>query len=88
MLVHQDALAAYNTAQYWSLFNKKVGIEQIGDADGDGVIGVSDITTLTDYLVGGVDQLPNELAADCDGDGRVSIDDITTLVDYLLSGSW
>ena len=88
LLVPQEALAAYNAAQYWQLFTKSLAIEQIGDADGNGVISVSDITVLIDYLMGGGGQLSNELAADCDGNGQLSVADVTMLIDYLLSGSW
>ena len=88
LVVPQDALDAYNNAQYWKLFNKTIAFEQIGDANGNGVINVEDVTALIDYMLGGGTQLPNELAADTDGDGQLSVEDVTTLIDYLLSNTW
>ena len=88
LVVPQDALEAYNTAQYWKLFNKIIAIEQIGDADGNGVISISDVTALIDYLLSSDESSINLDAADCDGNGRLSIADVTALIDYLLSNSW
>ena len=84
--VPRDAFAAYSTAQYWSLFNKAIAIEQIGDADGNGEISIADVTALIDYLMG-LGFVNNE-AADVDGDGSVNISDVTKLIDYLLYGNW
>ena len=88
LLVHQDALEAYNTAQYWNLFNKTIAIEQIGDADGDGNVKISDVSTLIDYLLSSNTSGINLDAADVNGDGKVSITDVASLINYLLSGSW
>lgn len=58
-----------------------------GDVDGDGMVGINDVTVLIDYLLSG-DALAVYLsAADVDGDGLVNIADITALIDYLLSGN-
>lgn len=57
----------------------------IGDADGDGVITISDLTAMIDYLLG---TRPDDFiveVADVDGDGNVTISDVTDLIDYLLS---
>ena len=59
-----------------------------GDADGDGVVGISDVTTLINYLLSGNASSVNETNADCDGNGKITIDDVTTLINYLLSGKW
>ena len=88
LLVHQDALEAYNTAQYWNLFNKTIAIEQIGDADGNGEISIGDITFLINYLLSGDASAINLDAVDCNGDSNVSISDVTTLINYLLRGTW
>ena len=84
LVVPQAALAAYNTAQYWSLFNKSIAIEQIGDVNGDGNMTIADVTSLIDLLVSD-DELPD--GADVNGDGVVSIKDVTDLIDILLSGN-
>ena len=85
LVVPQDALAAYNTAQYWKLFNKTIAIEQIGDADGNGVITIGDVTNLITMLLNSDGYT---LAADVNGDGKISISDVTALISYLLRGSW
>ena len=59
-----------------------------GDVDGDGEIGISDVTALIDYIltenpVGVIIQ-----ACDCDQDGEVGISDVTALIDYILIGNW
>jgi len=55
-----------------------------GDADGDGLVTIADISTIIDYLLYG-----NEIdiimeAADVDGDGTVSIADTSALIDIIL----
>ena len=56
-----------------------------GDVNGDGVVSISDVTDLIDYLLSGA---VAPASADVDLDGSVSISDVTTLIDYLLSGTW
>ena len=59
-----------------------------GDVDGDGNVGVADVTALVDYIFSGDDTDVNLEAADCDGNNTISIADVTALVDYLLSSTW
>ena len=59
-----------------------------GDVDGDGTVGISDVTALIDYILTGDASGINVTAADCDQDGNVAISDVTALIDYLLSGTW
>lgn len=59
-----------------------------GDVDGDGSVGIADVTKLIDYLLNGDSTGVNLTAADCDQDGNVTVADVTRLIDYLLSGSW
>ena len=55
-----------------------------GDADGDGVTDINDVTALIDYLLGlSIDNF-NEVNADVDEDGEISINDVTYLIDMLL----
>ena len=53
-----------------------------GDANGDGMVNVDDVTIHIDMLLGAATPSPG---ADVDGDGKVTIDDTTTLIDMLLS---
>ena len=57
-----------------------------GDADGDGEVTISDVTTLIDCLLAGQDA--PSAGGDANMDGMLSIDDVTTLIDYLLTGNW
>ena len=57
-----------------------------GDANGDDAVNISDVTTITDWLIDGLDGVnPYKItAADMDGDGEITINDATLLFDYLL----
>ena len=55
-----------------------------GDVNGDGLVGIDDVTMLIDMLLKG------ESTPSCDVnlDDFVAIDDVTALIDYLLKGEW
>lgn len=57
----------------------------MGDADGDGMTSISDITSLIDYLLSGCQTSFHTQNADFDGDSSVNIDDVTALIDMLLN---
>ena len=59
-----------------------------GDVDGDGNVGIGDLTALIDYLLNGDASVINVNAADCDQSGSINIGDPTALIDYLLNGQW
>ena len=59
-----------------------------GDVDGDGEVGISDVTALVDYLLSKDAEGINLKAADVNQDGSVNIADVTDLIDYLLAKSW
>lgn len=55
-----------------------------GDLDGNGVIGIDDVTGMIDRLLNpGRSTEADEL--DVDGDGTVTVGDITLLIDYILN---
>ena len=56
----------------------------IGDVDDDGEVGISDVSTLVDYLLGNNPEPFNMINADIDGDG-VAISDVSALIDMLLN---
>ncbi len=58
----------------------------LGDVDGDGIVAISDVTALIDYLLGGTMTPIVEKNADIDGNEEINVSDITALIDYLLSG--
>ena len=59
-----------------------------GDVDGNGLVNISDVTALIDYLLNGDASVINLTNADCDGNELVNISDVTSLIDFLLSGTW
>ena len=66
-----------------------------GDIDGNGVVGMDDLTTLINYLVGiiGPDDIHFENAAVCDSmtgtpSESVGMDDLTALINYLVYNHW
>ena len=59
-----------------------------GDVNGDGAVGISDVTELINYLLSGNATAVTLDDADCDLDGKAGIGDVTTLINYLLSGHW
>ena len=59
-----------------------------GDVDGDGTVGISDVTALIDYILSGNATGINLDVADCDQNGDIGISDVTALIDYILSGHW
>ena len=59
-----------------------------GDVNNDGMVNISDVTALIDYLLNGDDSQINLPAAECKIDGAVNIADVTALIDYLLNGAW
>ena len=59
-----------------------------GDVNGDGAVGIGDVTELINYLLSGNATAVTLDDADCDLDGKAGIGDVTTLINYLLSGHW
>ena len=55
----------------------------IGDVDGDGTVGIGDVTTLIDYLLGTDVPVFIEDNANINGDDTISIGDVTALIDML-----
>ena len=58
-----------------------------GDVNFDGVVNISDVTTLIDYLLGSNPKPFNENAADIDFNGGISIADVTSIIDFLLTSN-
>jgi hypothetical protein len=83
--VPQQSLEAYREHSTWKRFSRIVPFIGAGpgDANGDGVINVSDVTSLIDLLLSGED-VPAYI--DVNGDGVVNVSDVTTLIDQLLAG--
>ena len=59
-----------------------------GDADGNGTVGVEDVTDLVDFLLSADASGINMQAGDVDGNGEVTIADVADIIDYILFGEW
>ena len=57
----------------------------LGDVNHDGIINVTDVTLLVDYILGNRPAVFFEDTADCDQNGSISVADITQVVDLILS---
>ena len=89
LYVPAGTLAAYQADSNWSdYFGNIVEMVHNGDANGDGVVTIKDVTDLIDYLLSGSASSFDAYNADVSGDGSITIKDVTALIDYLLSGSW
>ena len=66
-------------------FSEKGGTFLRGDVNGDGVVNISDVTTLIGLLMGS-DTISNP-AADYNQDSSINISDVTALIGDLLSDS-
>jgi hypothetical protein len=56
-----------------------------GDANNDGIISVSDVVYLTNYLfIGGPEPVPMKCVGDVNGNGIVDISDVVYLINYLF----
>lgn len=86
LLVPSASVEAYRAANGWSKFNNIKGIS-VGDADGDGVLSVTDATSIIDYIISGNTDSFYSINADIDGDGVVSVSDVTAIIDILLAQS-
>ncbi len=86
LLVPSASVEAYRAANGWSKFVNIKGIS-MGDADGDGELGVNDATALIDYLLYGDTESFFSINADTDGDGVVGVSDLTNLIDLILANN-
>ena len=86
--VPRTAQADYSTADYWYKFNHIEGFGSAGpgDVDGDGKVGIADVSTIIDYILyGNSDEEFYFESADINGNGRIDIGDVSTLIDMLLN---
>ena len=59
-----------------------------GDVNGDGIVGMDDLSALINHLLTGNDDELDQAGADADEDGGIDMDDLSALINYLLSGTW
>ena len=74
---------------YFALDNIKIAPKfLLGDVNGDGNVGIADVTMLIDYVLSGDATGINLDVSNVDGDDIIGIGDVTTLIDYILTGTW
>lgn len=57
----------------------------VGDANGDGRVSITDVSTIAGYLLGNTPEQFSAAGADVNVDGRISITDVSTLASLLLA---
>ena len=75
-------------ADPWKKFTHIVGIDVHTDAcdvNGDGVVNITDVTTLIQMLLTGAPSASAYPAADMNGDGNINITDVTTLITQVMN---
>ena len=90
LFVPRNTEATYSATDYWYKFAHIDGWGSAGqgDVNGDGVMSITDVTSLIDVLLG------HELdsfyfdSADLNSNGRLDIGDVTSLIDNLLNGDY
>lgn len=85
LFVPNSVIDAYSAADFWFKFAHIQGLAAAGDVDGDGEIGIKDVSNLIDLLLDGSTPAPGN--ADVNGDGVVDIKDVSALIDALLNGN-
>ena len=82
--------AIYQEKDYWNSFKNIYEYEfesvLLGDANDDGSVDVSDITSIATYILNGKATTWNEKNADVNGDGVVDVADITEVAKIILTG--
>ena len=81
-LHYPENATTINAFRAWLKANSKYG-----DINGDGVVSVSDVTSLVNYILGDADEGTLVENADLSGDGIISVTDVTALVNLILHGS-
>lgn len=76
----------YTTASQWKEF-KVMKRLLLGDANKDGLVNVSDVTTIINYILGNDPDPFDFEAADCATDGIINVSDVTALINMILSGN-
>ena len=79
LYVPKGSKAAYENTSPWNHFSK---IIEIGDANGDDVVSIADVTTIINHINDDEGNF-NEAAADVNGDGIISIADVTGVINII-----
>ena len=86
LYVPRASLETYQNTDVWNWIHSIRAIEDLvnGDVDGDGKVGISDVTALIDYILNNDSRELNLYNADCDKNRKVDIADVSEVIDMLL----
>lgn len=73
-----------NATMYFSYIGITYNKVLAGDANGDGTVDVTDITTIASYILGTTPESWNAQNADANNDGNIDVTDITTTASIIL----
>lgn len=87
LYVPRSAIERYRADEKWGEHATILPMPDggIGDADGDGLIGVSDISYMVGELMNGNVDVNDMPSGDVNGDGMINVGDIAALINYLLN---
>ena len=70
----------------YKIVNSLVFVSQgSGDANGDGMVDITDVTSIIDHILGRTPAKFSLSEADVNGDGKVDITDVTSVIDIILN---
>jgi len=81
-----DGVTTSSNIVYYYICDKPVTL--LGDVNDDGVVNISDVTVLINYLLSHDASKFNKFNADTNNDNKHTITDVTALINYLLSKQW
>ena len=84
LYVPKESLEAYQTTDPWMRFTHIVPVDDIGDANGDGVLSINDIIDIIDLIIGQNSSI-DPIIVDINRDHKTDIDDVVALIDMLLN---
>ena len=87
--VNNNSLDLYLADDKWiEYYDRIVGVDlkqQLGDVNGDGIINISDVVTLTNYILGNPQRSSNPFLGDMDHSGEINITDAIRLLNEILN---
>ena len=84
--VPENSVYLYKKTKPWSGFGNILAIIP-GDANGDGLVNVTDIVSTVNFIMEKPSQDFNEYAADLNDDGVVNVTDIVKMVNIIMEAA-
>lgn len=76
---------AYLDNKFEALANSMSANVLLGDANDDGIVSITDVTYMVDYILGNATDIFNLTNADTNKDKKIDVTDVTNIVDIILS---